>query len=807
MTDFRIGLNPPDTGWVASVCALLVAAFMAARWWAGWRQRNHRFLYTALTFTVVFLALVSILPWVSEWARRASPLAVMLIAAIAWAIKGYAEAAGSGSRLTRGSLALLRIMTIVVVFGAFLRPVAGWREERRVRPTLMIIRDASRSMTIADVPRETGGFEPRGKVVRRRLGEVSPKVDELRASWDVVNARFSDAFVEESTATTRRVDEPDDGAATVISRALTDSLASQTDVDRQLGAILLISDGAENVDGDVSSISAARSLAAAGVALYTVGVGSPLPMGDTRTILARALIAPDRASAGTRVSITADFECLGFAGEPVDVELLWEGEGREKQTIVPKAVSESVRVVFEVDARPAGFRAVEVRARPRRGANDANTASLSKFIQVTDDALQVLLVESRPRSESAFIARALAGEKRLRLTRMYLSRPPEGDWTNPLPAVREAWRDYQVVLFGDVTRAEAGDRRLQGLLQAVEKDGVGLAILGGLSTPNARSLLVGPLANAVPVRRPERSDKPGSGRILPTPIGTGHPVCDTSGAGAGAGAWEKLAFLPTDVTLGRTKPAAQVLLTDEDKKPVLAVQNAGQGRTAAMAVDATWRWAMQSDEGAELHRRFWRQLVLWLAGKPVRVHIASDRPRYDLAQVRPGTAGVRVDAYIFDGSGSETTASQTATVTLIPPEGQETQIVMQRDEGRWVGRAFVQQAGTYSLRLKAEQGGKPVGQAESRFTVEDVDRELREPLANLDLLRSLSAETAAVGGRYIGIDGLGEILDALKKDVARQTRVERRTIDLTIDGGPFWLAAVLMLLTLEWSIRKRCGMV
>jgi len=803
MADHHVTLNPPDTGWVALAAALVLAVFAVWRFRHG-RTQFHRVLNVLVVASVVALLGVCFIPTISDSLRRVLPVAAIFVMSGAWIIREYGSASGSAGRATRAFLAMVRLAALAAVFAAFLRPMASWSEERRMRPTLLIARDASRSMSIADVPRRDE-FEARGRAVRRALSDLAPRLKALGESWDIVQARFSDVLTIDPPAASRPANAADDGMATSISSALSSALTALSDSDRQLGAVVLISDGAENVDGEIGSSAAARNLSAAGVALFAVGVGSPLPMGDTRTIVARTLIAPERASSGTRISIAGDFDCLGFAGEPVEVELLWEGEVVERQTFTPRAAAEPIHAAFDVEARPAGFRSVEVRASPRDGATAKNTASLSRFIQVTDDAMQVLLVESHPRSESGFIARALAGEGRVRLTRMYLSKPPEGEWANPLPASREAWREYQVVLLGEVTRAEAGDSRLNALLQAVEKDGVGLAVLGGFGTPNARSLLVGPLADVLPIRRPDKSDQPGSGHILPTTLSAVHPICVMSGMSPGV--WESLPTLPTGLALGRIKPAAQVLLTDEGKRPVLAVQSAGQGRTAAMAIDTTWRWAMQSDEGAELHRRFWRQLAIWLAGKPVRVHVASDRPRYDLAQVRPGTAGIRVDAFVFDGGSEASTSTYNVSVALVQPDGKESAVVMQPAEGRWVGRVFVQSAGTYALRLKAQQTGRPIQEAESRFVVEDIDRELREPLANLELLQSLAAETDSVGGGYVALDQLGGVLDRLKKDPSRQVRVERRHADLTIDYGFAWLGLVVALLMLEWIVRKRAGLV
>src|SRR5262249_18488342 len=46
--------------------------------------------------------------------------------------------------------------------------------------------------------------------------------------------------------------------------------------------------------------------------------------------------------------------------------------------------------------------------------------------------------------------------------------------------------------------------------------------------------------------------------------------------------------------------------------PVLAARNYGAGRTMAFAGDTTWRW-VRPPAGAQLHARFWKQLILWLA--------------------------------------------------------------------------------------------------------------------------------------------------------------------------------------------------
>ena len=53
--------------------------------------------------------------------------------------------------------------------------------------------------------------------------------------------------------------------------------------------------------------------------------------------------------------------------------------------------------------------------------------------------------------------------------------------------------------------------------------------------------------------------------------------------------------------------------TPASNRPLLVAQNYGGGRVMAFAGDSTWHWWMRGFEAA--HKRFWRQIVLWLARK------------------------------------------------------------------------------------------------------------------------------------------------------------------------------------------------
>ena len=106
--------------------------------------------------------------------------------------------------------------------------------------------------------------------------------------------------------------------------------------------------------------------------------------------------------------------------------------------------------------------------------------------------------------------------------------------------------------------------------------------------------------------------------MRPTLIGQLHFALRlAAGREANAAAWEKLPPLDGVNTSSATVARDAVVLADAgEDKPLLVSQNYGDGRVLAFAGDSTWHWWMRGfDELRAEHKRFWRQIVLWLAKK------------------------------------------------------------------------------------------------------------------------------------------------------------------------------------------------
>jgi uncharacterized membrane protein len=147
------------------------------------------------------------------------------------------------------------------------------------------------------------------------------------------------------------------------------------------------------------------------------------------------------------------------------------------------------------------------------------------------------------------------------------------------------------------------------LIQHYVEQGGGFAMIGGYTSFggfDGKGHYHGtPIEEILPVEIAPYDDRVEAPEgIRPVAIKPGHPTL----AGV-EGPWP--------VFLGynrlKPKPNAETVL-EHDGHPILVLGSYGRGRTAAFASDLWPHWATSEFTNWPHYRRFWRQLVAWLAG-------------------------------------------------------------------------------------------------------------------------------------------------------------------------------------------------
>lgn len=808
MSQWSLQFETPDLArWIWLAVAVIAAAELVRYVAAGRRPASvpARFVIALMLLAIAGAARAADLVRFSA-SRHATASAALGLLVTILLVRAYRETTRAVSRRRRLTLLATRLLALAIVLLLLVHPVLQFVKVSRERSALVILLDNSRSMTVCDVPKGGAPADPasaasRLETVRQALDRHHDALEALSADMDLHWFTFSTLL--------EPVAEPalkGEGEHTALAAAVARLRESLVQSGGKPAGVILISDGRDNFSTDDERNTAGEDWAAAGVPLFAVGVGSETAAGRNKALIARRMDCPGSVSILNRLPVRAEFTATGLAGTTINVELLFDDEVVELQQARPTENSELLRIDLGYTPTIGGLHRVSVRARAEGVSGREGEATLSQFVRVTDEKIQVLYID-RPRYERAAVARALEASGDLRVTKLDLNRPADGA-SSPLPRSTGEWQAYHVVLIGDVDRVAFSDAGLTAVRDMVREHGRGLALLGGIRTVGSGQYRGTPLATILPVDLSTVGELSAPVPFELTPAGRAHPICRmATDATAGLDIWKRLPPFDGAGRLAGLTPTAETLMRTSAGQPLLVVTETGKGRVAIAAFDSTWRWSFADPKGVDAQRRFWRQLVLWLANRRPEVWVASDKPRYDLARIRSNVERVTLRAGVSEPTTGKTPEGAVVIGTLTGPGGKPAEIKWIHTAESLESRPPITEAGEYHVQVSAKLGNQVLGQSETAFVVTAPDPEMGDPTADIENLRRIAARTQSAGGEYVPIDQFGKLLERLaaKPHAAEITQVRRSNL---VDDRPWlWFAAFAGLLAVEWVIRRRSGLV
>ena len=192
--------------------------------------------------------------------------------------------------------------------------------------------------------------------------------------------------------------------------------------------------------------------------------------------------------------------------------------------------------------------------------------------------------------------------------------------------------------------------------------------------------------------------------------------------------------------------------------------------------------------------------MLWLAKKDQaeegNVWVRLDNTRYFSGNRVEFTAGAQ-------SPESEPITDAQFKAEIIKPDGKRAPAVMIHKEDLMTGSfRETQLPGDYTIEVTASRGDKLLGTAHARFTVAEQDLELDNASADLDAMHGVAR---ASGGEIIESEMLAKWLEELRKKTD-YLEVKQETKKTLWDSWWFF-SVILTLLTVEWYLRKKWGLV
>ncbi len=748
---------------------------------------------------------------VGSWGLLAAVTAVLAV--VLFAVGPDRTRVPAGRRL---ALVVVRLAAFLALVACMLRPTIVATKKARQPGTVLVLADASESMTVAD---GLNG-QTRWQELTAALGAARPAARALAAetNLDVALWRFdrdarpvppegNDPFPLGVWQAGPNVGE------TAIGAALDDGLRAIAG--RSIAGVVVLSDGAQHAypPRDQPPQNVARRLGDAGVPLWSITFGQQRGAGQGRDAAISNLAVSETVYLGNAVEVAGRVRLEGLADRDVTVKLFVEGAaGRMEEaarTVVRGAregVEEPVRLVWT--PREVGERKVALVIEPQEGETVTTNNELSTFVEVVDGGLRVLYLEGALRVEQRFLRRVLSASPDMQVDFQWIDSTRRERW--PVDLERTLATDHDVFLIGDLDAAALRPRDLETILRKV-RDGAGIGLLGGFHAFEAggwASSALGPLLPFAadrlarqPFDEPIRASLhlPGPLQLVPDARFGGVSILRLGETeGETRATWQRMPALDGANDLGRLVPEAKTLAGTADGKPLLVAREFGTGRVAAFAADSTWRWAMQG--AGEQHRRFWRQFVLWLARR--------DGTETDALWVRLGQRRIAPGMPISCDAGmTKPDGTAVADVELeavaVSPEGKPRPVRLPRRGEAFSGTlSDFTEPGDWKLVVKAARPGQVAVERSARFTVVRQDLELANPRANPLLMRQL-AESTPGGTR--APEELPEIFAEIRNQPAAFETLEQ----WSATPWDTWPAFLVMagLLILEWILRKRFGLV
>jgi hypothetical protein len=794
----------------------------------------------------------------SQWSLKwpsAPPLWVILLlivpAGAAFVYIYYRREGKTASPRARTFMALIRLAVFLVLAAMLFNPVVAVEKHLTRKSFVLILVDDSLSMEFKDrymneadrsrlafaaglveqerplTPEESELFKnlTRMDLLRRVLTHKQKEfIDVLAESHRLRICSFSSSLKPGVDLTNLRPV----GRLTKIGDSLLEAVVELKG--QIVAAVILFSDGCENAGG-VSAVDAARRLAALDVPVrvFPVGVGSP---DEPRDIEVKNPRAAETILVGDEWEVNVTLRQNGYdltnvmlvlkCGEEVCVE--------QDACLGESGLEQEERIVYK-PTKPGRYTfTVEVPVQENETILENNEVSL--VLNVVDDKIRVLYVDTYPRWEYRRLKNALIRDKGMLVNCLLL----EADYNYPqekssdakveemacFPTTKKELFGFDVVIFGDVNPEmhplifPHPDKQMEWLEEFVRVMGGGFVLISGENS--APRIFAGtPVESLLPVILPSGDEVAAvsaqKDSMLPvlTPRGRDHPLMRLhNDPKLNQRLWTDEEFgLPGfywHVAGLREKPGATVLARHrEDPRGtpmpehdvLFAFQHYGAGKTFLSAVDSTWRWCYKY--GDSRFYRFWRQVIKFvgqqrLLGEKKRFVLTADNYEYVVGDT------VKLTARILD-ENFRPSIKASQDIMLEFPNGEKKKLTLREVAGA---------RGTYDTVLTLTQLGlhhafieesirseKPRRLGEVTFRVMVPRREFENPVMNRADLKTVADLSK---GELFYLPGIGAIPE----------KIDRR--EQTIRGVEsvykLWDTLILFcifvgLLCVEWVYRKR----
>ncbi|MEI6236637.1 MAG: hypothetical protein WCT04_26565 [Planctomycetota bacterium] len=603
-----------------------------------------------------------------------------------------------------------------------------------------------------------------------------------------------------------------------------------------LSGIVLLTDGGSNKGEDPVTVAGESP-----VRIFPVGIGVP----ESQDVALAHVFMENKVFVDDLAPITVRIKQHGYNNEPAKLTVTSDGTEIASMNVILKETGEQAETI-RIKPKIAGRFTYKIEIQPDRNASeDIEPSNNSKLreVEVIDQKINVLMVETDPRWEYRYLKNSLGRDKRVNL-KVLLRGPdmaelakPGSNYLKEFPTREELFK-FHVIVFGNMSATDGffTEHDIDNLRRFVLDEGGGMWFIAGKNnmpdtfrdSPLSVLLPVELDANSPPVTAEDEQNNPMTDpyRLVLTSEGRTHSLTRLEMSNAenseetNAALWDAVPEMYWYHKAIRPKLGAAALIVQgfgksgpasrrDSPTPLLVTSQVGRGHVLYQGFADLWRMRFPTELGPDALERFHGHVVQYLGmpkllGRTARTEITTDREEYFAGD------RIRINARVLEkGTLDYSKAEKLAAVfTNLADETSKVDFELTPEPGaRGIFRAEVpaNAIGRFRITLRddVEDG------AHTDFSVQIPQIEMENPDMRKDLLENI-AKASAVSTKtavdeknpvrmYLA-DQAGELVKDIQEAQKDVPPVRRES--------PLWSSPLLLLLfTLfmgtEWLLRKR----
>ncbi len=668
-------------------------------------------------------------------------------------------------------LTALRTISLILILFIVFEPILTLARKLIIQPVNLVFVDNSRSILIDDGTNRSG-------IIKNFLRSLQQQ--NLMENSELQSFGIEQKPIEAVDPDSLNFDEGVTNFEKVFSSIQREG--------KNIASISIITDGV--ITEGTNPIYQAEKL---GVPVFTIGLGDTTQRNDVEV---KNVLFNEYIYAETPTTIVSSIINRGYASASVNVSLYEDNSLLEQKNILLSDAGIQ-NLNFTYTPETSGEKKLSVVVSNLDG--EISTANNKKifYINVLSNKLKVLLLGGSPSSDLSFIRNTLKSDENLEINSItYLGNNKFLEQTD-----RQRLIDSADVLFllGFPSAGLPAD-----LIQAVQKaiseknkpffitltSGIHFALLRNFQPE--LPFTIGNFNNQIIEVQP-----------LVSPVESRNPLFQNN-AIEPINAWNNLPPIYQPAAELKPKPesyiAARVKVNNVPlNSPLILTRRLSGKRSIAVLGSDIWKWKLQTAQrNLDLFDRFMLSSVKWLntSEDKKQVTVKSSKRIYS-----PGEP-IEFSAQVYDEAFNP--VSDAEVKISVSDEAQTGEVFLNSlGSGLYEGTFLTNKPGDYSYSGEAILAGKSIGTDAGKFNIGEVDVEMLSPRMNIEFLSMIANLT---GGRFFHYSDYSNYFTDIKQILAQSSKEKIEVSEISLWSNEWLMAIVILLLSLEWFLRKRSGM-